>query len=253
MIGIIAAILALAVNRREEDWWRWMMRQPDQKATLAALHKVGELARAEGVSRDQLTRVFDPVFRPWNGCVRLNPPCFHFVKMVVQAPVKVVKSLPDDEARNRLLSRLTIEERLVLGAGACVSMSEGGPGPEAKTVAVARRVKIENAHELKPGRYQVEDRPAFIEYEFDLPTQARFLTLPGLKSEQDLTISWSDEHGRWRRLQHVCWLNTPPPRPSAAIDLRRLVNWPTGREGRIRVEFTCPGELALQQPPRLLR
>jgi hypothetical protein len=48
-------------------------------------------------------------------------------------------------------------------------------------------------------------------------------------------------------------LKTPAPVPTAAIDLHRLANWPTGRPVRIRVEFTCPGVLALQQPPRLLR
>jgi hypothetical protein len=95
--------------------------------------------------------------------------------------------------------------------------------------------------------------PTIIEYEFDSPSEARFLTLPGLSADQDLRISWRDECGQWRPLQHVCWLKTPTPVSAPAIDLRRLVNWPTGPVGRIRVAFTCPGELALQQPPRLLR
>jgi hypothetical protein len=95
--------------------------------------------------------------------------------------------------------------------------------------------------------------PTIIEYEFDSPSEARFLTLPGLSADQDLRISWRDECGQWRPLQHVCWLKTPTPVSAPAIDLRRLVNWPTGPVGRIRVAFTCTGELALQQPPRLLR
>ena len=254
-IGIIAGLLALAVNRYEDQHWAWMLWQPDQKPTLAALHRVGELARAEGVSRDQLTRAFDPVFRPWNGSVLLNPSYFHFMKLVEQAPVRVDRPLTDQEARARLLDRLTLREQLVLCAGACISMSKsGGPKPDAEALVVARRVKLQNARELTPGHYRVAGWRAFIEFEFDSAPEARFLSLPGLAADEDLTISWSDESGRWRSLQHVCWLKTPSPVAPAVIDLHRLVNWPTGREGRIRVVFTSDqGELALQQPPRLLR
>jgi hypothetical protein len=254
LIGIIVGLLALAVNRNEEEHWRWMMQQPDEKATLAALHRVGELARAEGISRDQLTKIFDPVFRPWNGSVRLNPYYFHFMKLVAQAPLTVDRPIPDEQARVCLLSRLTLLEQSVLASGACVSMgTKTAPNPEAQALVVARRIKLEHVREVRPGSYRSAGWPAFIEYEFDSSRAARFLTLPGLAADQDLTISWRNESGQWRPLHHVCWLKTPAPVPAAAIDLHRLANWPTGRAARIRVEFTCPGELALQQPPRLLR
>jgi hypothetical protein len=242
------------VNRNEEEHWRWMMQQPDRKPTLAALHRVGQLARAEGISRDQLTKIFDPVSRPWNASVRLNPYYSHFMKLVVQAPLTVDRPIPDEQARVCLLSRLTLLEQSVLASGACVSMSTGtAPKPEEEAFVVARRIKLEHVREVRPGSYRSAGWPAFIEYEFDSSRAARFLTLPGLAADQDLTISWRNESGEWRALHHVCWLKTPAPVPTAAIDLHRLANWPTGRAARIRVEFTCPGELALQQPPRLLR
>jgi hypothetical protein len=254
LIGIIAGLVALTVNRYDAENWRWMLEQPDQKPTLAALHRVGELAHAEGVSRDQLTKIFDPVFRPWNGSVRLNPYYFHFMKLVAQAPLTVDRPLPDEEARVRLLSRLTLLEQAVLTSGACVSMNtRTAPKPEGDALVVARRMKLKHAREVTPGNYRAMSCPAFIEYEFDSSLAARFLTLPGLAADQDLTISWRDESGQWRPLQHVCWLKTPAPVCEAAIDLQRLANWPTGRAVRIRVVFTQPGELALSQPPCLLR
>jgi hypothetical protein len=254
LIGIIAGFVALAVNRNDAENWQWMLLHPDQKPTLAALHRVGEVARDQGLSRDQLTKIFDPVFRPWNGCLLQNPYYFHFMKLVAQAPARVDLPLPDDEARARLLSCLTLQEQTVLLSGACVSMStRDGPQPGARAVVIARRTKLKNVHELTVGKYQVAGWPAFIEYEFDPTPESRFLSFPGLSADQDLNISWSDESGRWRLLRHVRWLKTPSPVSAPVIDLHRLVDWPTGRAARIRFEFTIPGELALQQPPSLLR
>jgi hypothetical protein len=254
-VGILVGLLALFVNRHEEDHWRWMMRQPDQKATLNALHQVGEVARDEGISRDQLTRLFDPVFRTWNNCLRDYAQYFHFMKMVAQAPATVAGPVSDEEARVRLLSRLTDREQLVLGMGAAVSMSTAGPKPEGEKLVTARMVKVENVRELKPGHFQVDVWPAvaFIEYEVKTPPDACFLSLPGLVTDQDLTISWSDESGQWRRLQHVCWLKTYRAPLQTTIDIRRLANWPIGRLSRFRVEFTRAGEVALETPPYLLR
>lgn len=255
LIGVVAGLVALGTQFDEQHHWVWMLRQPDQKPTLAALHRVGELARAEGISRNQLTRIFDPVFRDWNGSVRLNPDYFHYMKLVPQAPLKVDRPLPDDQARARLLSRLTLPEQMVLAAGACVSMStpaRAKPLPT-ETLVIARRVKLNHVREVSPGHYRAKNWPSYIEYEFELLQDARFLMLPGLAADQDLTISWCDDAGRWRTLQRVCWLETPRPTAAPVIDLHRLINWPSGSLGRIRVGFTHDGELALEQPPRLLR
>jgi hypothetical protein len=64
-----------------------------------------------------------PVFRPWNGSVRLSPYYFHYMKLVAQAPLKVDRPHADEEARARVLGRLTFKEQSVLAFGACVSMS----------------------------------------------------------------------------------------------------------------------------------
>ena len=99
-----------------------MFHQPDQPATLATLHHIGKLARQEGVTREQLTRIFIPVIRPWNASVLHDSPhSFPLVRMA-QAPEAVARSLTDEAASERMLKRLGKNERLIMGAGACVSM-----------------------------------------------------------------------------------------------------------------------------------
>jgi hypothetical protein len=254
VIGVLTGFLTLFANREGVNDWRWMLVQPDQKQTLAALHRVGQLAREEGVTREQLTRVFDPVLRPWNDPLRINPPYFHFMKMVEQAPINVARPLGDDEARTRLMNRLTEPERIALTMGAVYTLSASSPAADAETLVVGRVVSIEHARQVEPGHYRSETWPAYIEYEIDASPGARFLSLPGLSSKQDVRISWRDASGRWSSRQHVLWSALPAASsPRSAIDLRRLDNWPVDGSGRIRVEFTTPGELTLRAPPRLLR
>jgi peptidoglycan/LPS O-acetylase OafA/YrhL len=254
ILGIVVGLTALQVYRGEEDHWRWMMRcLPDQKATMSALERLRRVAEAEGVPRDQLLRVFDPALRPWNACLLHSyPPAFPLMKLVQAFPT-VQHPLSDDAARNRLLARLSSQDRQVLGAGACASMSPGRPAPDSQTVAIARLVEVQQARETSPGHYRWVNWPSYLEYEVETPPGARFLSLPGFAADQDVRVSWSDDSGQWRPLQHVYWLHSPPANAPAVIDLKRLTNWPSGRVRRIRIEFTEAGEVALHGSPRLVR
>jgi hypothetical protein len=251
-VGILSGLVALRAYRPGVHDWLWMLGQPDQKATISALHRVGEVAREEGVTREQLTRIFDPVNRPWNSCLRLTPPYFHYMKMLERPPTSVPVHLSDEEARGRILARLSERERLVLMAGAVYTLSEPSPTPGADEFLTVRLVTAENAREIEPGRYCTVGWPSYLECEAEIPTGARFLSIPGLSAKDVVKISWSDDHGHWRFLQHVFWVSRPAPNARAAIDLHRLVNWPTRDHARFRVEFTTKGEIALRQP-RLLR
>jgi hypothetical protein len=255
LIGAAVGLAMLVVQYHEVSTrWHWMLHQPDQKATLAALHRVGIVAREEGITRSQLLRIVDPAYRPWNGS--LVSDClyaFPLVKLVADAPQQAMRPLSDDEARNLLRARLTRAERLALGSGACVSLNPVRPRPEVHTLAVARRVGIHEAREVKPGVYRSEPVPGNIEYEFDPVPEARFLMLPGLKADQDVAIFWCEQGGRWRPGQNIRWLQSPRTEASAVVDLDRLI-YRSGRPiSRIAIHFTRPGELTLQGPPRLLR
>ena len=100
--ALLAAVVGLAtmfVQEKESSFWNWMLDQPDQKTTLAAVNHVGDLARDQGVTRAQLMRIFDPVRRPWNGSVMNDRPyAFHLMNLAVQAPAEALRPVPDDEA-----------------------------------------------------------------------------------------------------------------------------------------------------------
>jgi hypothetical protein len=150
VIGTFVGLVALAIQRDEAADWRWMLYQPDQKATLEVLHRVGGLARQEGIPRSQLVRIFDPCFRPWNGSVlHDHPDTFHLMELAAAAPDAVAQPLPDPVARRQILAHLTQYERTVLGAGACVSFNPPRLSADAKTVAVARRVAMGSADDIE--------------------------------------------------------------------------------------------------------
>ena len=173
MVGTGVGLVMLVVQHHEvSKSWHWMLRQRGQMPTLAVLHRVGLVAREEGITRDQLLRIIDPAYRPWNAS--LVGDClyaFPLVKLVAEAPMQVARPLGDDEARSLLRERLTREERLALASGACVSLNPGRPGPDARTLAVARRVRINQAREIEPGHYVSDQGPGAIVFEFD-PTPA---------------------------------------------------------------------------------
>ena len=252
LLAALVGLVTMLVQSGEASHWNWMLRQPDQRITLSVLHHLGELASAEGISRSQLMRIFDPVYRNWNGSVMNDRPyAFHLMNLAVQAPEQVERPLPDDKARARLLAWLMPVERIALGAGTCASLVPSHLEPDARTLSISRRVAVHEVSEFKPGRFHPKNWPAYIEYEFDRAPRARYLVLPGLAADQDMVVLFKEESGRWRSGENFRWLKSP--RTDAAIDLDRLIHLSGSPLARIRLQFTCPGELALEGPPRLMR
>ena len=252
LVAAVVGLVTMFVQEKETSFWNWMLTQPDQQVTLAAVHHVGDLARDAGISRSQLMRVFDPVHRPWNGSVKSDRPyAFHLMNLAVQAPMEIEPALPDDVARARLLAALDLTERIALGSGTCGFRTPEHMVPPAQTLAVGRRVGTRNVSEPEPGTFRPRNWPAYLEYEFDSAPDARYLVFPGLAADQDVVISFGEPSGQWHQGQNARWLKAS--RADAAIDLERLIHRPRGPVSRIRLQFTRPGELALEGSPRLLR
>ncbi len=255
LVGATVGLVMLAVQFKEAGYWDFYLLPQDQKTTLAALQHLGQLAREEGISRAQLVRIIDPVKRPWNESLLVDrPAAFPLVKLAVCAPEEVSHPLRDEEARDRLRARLSARERVALGADMCASLAPVLQRPGAQTVAVARRYDVHEAHEVKPGIYQSGNQAGFIGFEFDPAPEARYLYLPGLTADQDVSVYWCDNERQWRPGQVVRWLKSPPPPGEAVIDLDRLIHLSVRPLSRIVIQFTSPGGvLALDGPPRLLR
>jgi hypothetical protein len=121
-------------------------------------------------------------------------------------------------------------------------------------LAIATRTKTVNVKEIKPGTFERTAYPSYLEFEFAPKPGARVLLLPGLDSDHDVLISWTDPAGLWLPGLTARWLLGKTAHPdAAAIDLQRLLQFTGNPISRIRVELTQPGVLSLSALPRLLR
>jgi hypothetical protein len=235
--------------------WEWMLSQPDQTRTFAALHRLGDVARAEGITQAQLMRIIDPAWRAWNAAVLHDTPAaFPLVMMVVDAPQQVARPLTDTEARSRLRARLTPLERNMLGSGTCVLLYPTRLPPDARTVSVGRRVDVHEVAEFEAGRYRAASaRSSYVEFEFDPAAGGRFVALPGLESDQDIVVCWHEGQGPWRPAQTVRLLRPRRSDEPAVIELERLIHFSGAPVRAIRIAFTHPGVLEISGAPRLVR
>ena len=160
--------------------------------------------------------------------------------------------MSDEQARTILLRRLSEQDRIALGTGACASMTVGEPGDDVGTLAVATRVGLGQVREGGPGQYRC-DVPGHIEYEFESIAGARFLTFPGLKSDQELEIHFLDTLNRRRPARFVRWQPSPHSGGPAVVELERMIHLWGEPINRIVIQFTRPGEITLERSPRLLR
>jgi hypothetical protein len=148
---------------------------------------------------------------------------------------------------------LTRAERIALGAGACASLNPGRPGADAVTLAIARRIELNEIRQDQPGRYRSDRVPGSLKCTFDPTTGARFLELPGLRADQELMIFWCDAAGSWRPGHSFRWLTSPPPAGPPVVDLESMIHWPDEPITQMVIHLTREGEIALEAPPRLLR
>jgi hypothetical protein len=253
LVGAVVSLVVLAVQHQEVETWTDLFRYPDQRATLAALERVGRVAREEGITRAQLVRIVAPALRSWNAPLLTDTTYAFPLMKLVEAPEQLARPRTDDEARRLLRARLTPAERRALGSGACASLSPGRPGADAVTLAIARRIELNDLRQDRPGRYRSDRGPGSLKCIFDPTAGARFLELPGLRTDQELVISWCHAGGKWRPGHSFRWLASPPPAGPPVVNLESLIHWSEEPITEIAIQLTRAGEIALEAPPRLLR
>ena len=254
VLGSLVGLLLLAIHYPElVDNWSFYMDHPDQCRTLSALQRVGSVARDEGLTRAQLVRISAPIARRWCAGILPNRPMGFPLMMLVEAPNETATPRTDEEARGLLRDRLTPPERAALGSAACAPFGPGLPGGDARTLAVAKLAGLNQIQETRPGHYRRPLAPGSMVFQFDRTSDARFLVLPGLVTDQDLAIHFCDPTGCWRPALSFYWLHAQKPDGAAVVDLSTMIHlW--GRPiTQMAIHLSQPGEIVLEGPPRLLR
>ena len=156
LAAAFTALAMLVIQHDEVDRdGEWLLSQPDQKATMAALHHTKWIARQEGVTRSQLIRLVAPALRSWNMGLMSIPDEFPLMRLV-EGPEQVAHSLSDEQVRQCLLRGLSLRERMALGTCSCATAITPSPAAGLQVVSVARPIKLEARH--RAGAGTISDR-----------------------------------------------------------------------------------------------
>ncbi len=254
MLGAsVGMVMFFAHHHEIESHWARMLRYSDQKATMNALYSLSNVAWEARISRSQLERIITPCLRSWNSWPMTYEPDRSSIIRLIEAPEARAFTWSDDEVRDLLLVRLTPNERLALGSGACAHLRPGHPEAGSSTIAVGRRIDLNEVHELSPGKYRADRNPGSIKFAFHPTARARYLVLPGLKADQEICINSRSTKGRWCAGQSIRWIQSAGSENLAVIDLEGLIHWWGEPIQEISIGLTRPGEICLQGSPRLLR
>ena len=153
-MGCVAGLVMLAVQYHEcsNPYLVFLLNQPDQKATMTALHHLGQVAREQGITKDQLLRIMSPALRAWNQSVLDDRPSAFPMMKLVDAPEVVTFPLDDDRALSLLRESLKEVDRIALGTGACASINPPMAKATLETLSVGRPIRFDRVQHDERGR-----------------------------------------------------------------------------------------------------
>lgn len=248
-VALVASAALLALHGRHLVAQSAFYDFPEQRPTLAALERLADLCRREGIGREQVLRNLEPIQPRWDPQEGVD--AHRLLPETVWEP-----EVADTEVRGRLLAHTPIADREALFGG-----MDAGPLlvpaytlEGRKVAAEGRLVGADRVAEIGPGRYEVGGYPCDLEYEFvGDRAGAAYLVVPARAAAGGVEVRWSAEGLGWSAARSVRW-RVDPSRPGLAwaVPLSGLPHWDVSRAGRLRVGFRYPGAVEAG-PPRLAR
>ncbi len=243
----LALLLALSISQhhRREVFGRFY-RFPHQPATLAAIERVDQIAKTEGLTTAQAREAIGPLRPNWM-------PLKEFDVTMLIGPAAPIPRLPDGQAREILLSALRPAEREALAEPVDIA-SLRAPASAFPTVLGTSRVQPSPDLRVEPDSGAVRFLgPKFLEFTLDAPPENALPTALGLPDGASgaLELWWAGEDGQWSPARSLRWRAAASDLPTA-VPLDRLPLWHPDRVHRLRVIVRQQGPSTLN-PPRLLR
>jgi hypothetical protein len=241
-----SALLLLLVRADTLTTLSRFYRFPDQPRTLAALDRLAHVCRANGITRHQALRAFDPIRRKWFPAARPE-----VIGMIPETAS--VETMPDVRVRPTILSALDPLDIEALCGG-----MDATPylRPTAREEA---RWPHSTAGELATtsGMTRLEDRTyraaadgSFLEYRFRSPepaARALRLAVDTARLHGPISFYWAGEEGRWTVMRSVRWRSVGGM-AGDVLALDRLPHWDKACVTRIRIVIGEPGVVTVEAP-----
>ncbi len=225
-------------------------RFPDQPRTLAAIDRLADVCRREGITRIQALAAFDPIRRKWYPADR------HEVIAMMPETARVA-TMPYDHVRPTILSRLDPRDIEALCGGMDATPylvpADAAKGPQPPS-SVAELVASSGMRRLEDGTYRSSGEGSYLEYRFAAPVpSARALELAidatKTKLSGPIRVSWAGEEGRWTVMRSVRWRSAGgQPQRDSLLPLDRLPHWDRSRVTRIRIVVDEANTIAVASP-----
>lgn len=257
----ICAILIFTSIQWPNMWRRLRFYDfPEQRRVLAAIDRLEELARAAGITRDQVLAALEPISTSWLQPERNGANALVLLGRTVASP-----RVADPDVRPLLLAQLGARDREALWGGMEATRYAHQPQSRATLeVESAHLVRTSGMRATGENRFQSRGWPAFAEFEFpaggeasqfrpevlELPVWIDTLRAQGLLPP--LELWWTNQAGEWSETRRITWRPEPGSREPARIPLDRIPHFDptTARYVRVLVRPVCALTL---EAPRLLR
>ncbi len=241
-----AALILLALHADNLTTLARFYRFPDQGRTLAALDRLTDVCRANGITRHQALRAFDPIRRKWFPADRPE-----IIGMIPETAS--VETMPDARVRPTILSALDpVDIEALCGGMDATPYLRPADDDERSATTAGVLTAASGMSRVDGETYRSAGEGSFLEYRFRSPdpaARAIQLAADTTRLRESISVCWAGDDGRWTVMRSVRWRGEGG---AAVLPLDRLPHWNKGAVTRIRIVVGEPGEVAVGTP-RLVR
>lgn len=219
---VLFILVFMMIQQGNIKYWTWMMDQPDQRKTLAALDHLKEISEMKGISSEQLKTILPPVRRGWNASVlELRPDAFPLTQLIARREKlnqdnsdNIINFNKKKELMNLIQKEMSIEEWGWLTEGRLLNLSSTRPS-EPFLPVITDVVKLEKATKINAFSWNIHEWGGFVEFEISLHQKNQVIYFQNVHSDCPVIFQWSADESLF------------PDYAKAWLEIRPADNLPT--------------------------